>query len=194
MRIVFNHFDAGMTIPVGDYIGNRKMAKYYNREAQAAMVSIGTLLNKNRPDHDTPIFYAVGLIEHVGFDIQKISVHSVGDQGRFSTKAFIEKGMMQISPLTQFKVLYNMTLCFISIEYGLQGDNAVVYSSATGLLKNALYSNTTSEVIIGAGKIYADNSVESGFAMISKQELAELPSFDYDTEAIELFKFLYNRH
>jgi hypothetical protein len=193
VRIVFNHFDADMTIPVCDYIGNRKMAKYYNREAQAAMVSIGMLLNKSHPDPDTPIFYSVGLIEHVGFDIQKISAHSVDEHGRFSTKAFIEKGMMQISPLTQFKVLYNMTLCFISIEYGLTGDNAVVYSSATGLLKNALYSNTTSEVIIGAGKIYADNSVESGFAMISKQELAGLPSFDFDTEAIELFKYLYIR-
>ena len=83
-----------------------------------------------------------------------------------------------------------MTLCFISIEYGLQGDNAAIYASAAGLLNNALYCNANNNIIIGSGKIYADGSVESGFALISKTEVSEIPTFDSDTEAIDMFKYL----
>lgn len=193
MKVVFNHFDANEIIPVNDYVQNRKMVKYYNREAQAALVSIAMLLDKKLPDPYTPIFYAVGIAEHEEFDINKIAVHSVDESGHFSNKAFIEKGMMQISPLTQFKVLYNMTLCFISLEYGLKGDNAAIYASAAGLIINAVYSNGNSEIIIGSGKIYADASVEAGFAHISKQELSELPSFDSQVEGIDLIKYLKKR-
>jgi hypothetical protein len=190
MKVVFNHFDANIAIPVYDHIQNRKMAKYYNREAQAALVSIGKLIEDQNIDPFTPIFYAVGIIENEEFDINKIASCSVDDAGKFSNQAFIEKGMLQISPLTQFKVLYNMTLCFISIEHGFKGDNAVIYSSAFGLINNALYSNGADDVYIGAGKIYADGSVESGFALISKEELGKLPAFDSEMEAIELFKYL----
>lgn len=194
MKIVFNHYDANTAIPVNDYIRNRKMAKYYNREAQAALVSIGMLLENKPIDPCTPLFYAVGIIEHEEFDIKKIAVHSVDESGSFSNKAFIEKGMMQISPLTQFKVLYNMTLCFISIEYGLKGDNAAIYASAAGLINNAVYSDGDAEILIGSGKIYSDGSVDAGFAMLSKNELDELPPFDSHIEAIELFKYLKNRN
>lgn len=190
MKVVFNHFGANEAIPVFDYVQNRKMAKYYNREAQAALVSIGMLLDKQPPHPYTPIFYAVGIIEHEEFDINKIAVHSVDGGGHFSNKAFIETGMMQISPLTQFKVLYNMILCFISIEYGLKGDNAAIYASAAGLVNNALYSNGNPEIIIGSGKIYADGSVDGGFALITNKELAQLPTFEPHVEAIDLFKYL----
>ena len=81
-----------------------------------------------------------------------------------------------------------MTLCFISIEYGLQGDNAAVYSSAQGLVMNALYASYTENVIIGAGKIYANGLVESGFARVSKKELENMITSDFEMEAITLFK------
>lgn len=191
MQVVFNHFDIHTPIPVNDYIVNRKMAKYYNREAQAAMVTIGMLLNGQKPDPYIPLFYAVGIIEHEEFDIQKIASHSSDESGKFSTKEFIEKGMMQISPLTQFKILYNMTLCFISIEHGFKGDNAVIYSSAAGLINAGIYA-LSENVILGSGKIDSKGNVASGFAAISKSELAALPSFSSDDEAIEIFKFLKN--
>jgi len=193
MKVVFNHFEANENIPVYDYIRNRKMAKYYNREAQAAFVSIGMLLKNLTLEYSTSLYYAVGIIEHEEFNINKIAIHSVDESGQFSNKSFIEKGMMQISPLTQFKVLYNMTLCFISIEYNLHGDNAAIYSSAKGLLNYALHSDNTENILIGTGKIYADGSVESGFAFASQVEINDLwrlPQFNSDTEAIELFKYL----
>jgi hypothetical protein len=140
------------------------------------------------PGADSPIYYATGIVEHEEYDLDKIARNSVDDAGHFSNQLFIEKGMMQISPLTQFKVLYNMTLCFISIEYGLKGDNAALSSTAQGLIISALYSNHTEDIIIGAGKVYADGLVESGFAWVSKEELEGMKGNDFEREAIELFK------
>jgi hypothetical protein len=188
MKKVFNAFSPGESIPVIDYITNRKLAKYYNRETQAALVTSGMLFKEDRPEKNTPIFYATGIVECEEYDLDKIARNSLNESGNFSNQLFIEKGMMQISPLTQFKVLYNMTLCFISIEYGLQGDNAAVYSSAQGLVMNALYSTYTENVIIGAGKIYANGLVESGFARVSKKELENMITSDFEMEAIVLFK------
>lgn len=194
MKHIYTHYKADEAIPVKSHVKNKKMVKYYNREAQAALVSVNKLFDNKVPNTEIPIFYAVGVIEHSEFDIKKVASNSIDDNGNFNNEAFIEKGMMQISPLTQFKVLYNMTLCFISIEYGITGDNAVVYSSAEGLINNALYANEENEVLIGAGKLYEDGSVSSGFALISKNELEELPTFDSDTEAIEIFKYLQNNN
>lgn len=190
MKVVFNTFSADNPIPVNDYISNRKMAKYYNREAQAALVTIKMLLGDIKPEPTTPIFYAVGLIEREEYDINKIAASSKDENGLFSDEIFLKNGMAQISPITQFKILYNMTLCFISIEYGFTGDNAVIYASANGLINNAAYSISDGNIIIGTGKIYADGSVKSGFALTTKQEMQTVPLFDTDLEAIELFKFL----
>jgi len=185
---VFNSFAPFETIPVNDYIKNRKLAKYYNRETQAALVTAGMLFKENMPEKNTPIFYATGIVEREEYDLNKIAHHSLDESGHFSNRFFIGKGMLQISPLTQFKVLYNMTLCFISIEHGLQGDNAAIYSSAQGLVMNAMYSTYADKVIIGAGKVYANGIVESGFARVSKKELEGMAGVDFEMEAIELFK------
>ena len=180
-------------IPVNDFVKNKKMAKYYNRETQAAMVTVGMLLKGIELSPTTPIFYATGIVEHEEYDLHKIAINSVDESGLFSNQLFIEKGMAQVSPLTQFKILYNMTLCFISIEYGLKGDNAALFSSASGLITNAIYATNSDLVIIGSGKVYADGSIESGFAYMNKEELEALPSFHSMTESIELFKSLKNK-
>jgi hypothetical protein len=190
MVFSFNTYSIDENIPVNDYIKNKKMAKYYNRETQAAFVSFGKVFKESKIDRDTPIYYATGVVEHELFDLNKIAINSVDDNEHFSNQLFIEKGMQQVSPLTQFKILYNMTLCFISIEYGLNGDNAAIYASASGLLNNAKYSNNKDQVIIGAGKVYSNGTVESGFAVISANELDQLPFINPDDEAIEIFKFL----
>ncbi len=193
MRLSFNTFPADSVIPVNDFVKNRKMAKYYNRETQAAMVTVGMLLKGIDISPITPIFYATGIVEHEEYDLHKIASNSVDESGQFSNQLFIDKGMAQVSPLTQFKILYNMTLCFISIEYGLKGDNAAVFSSASGLITNAVYSTHQDFVIIGSGKVYADGNIESGFAYLNKEELEALPSFNSMTESIELFRYLQNK-
>jgi hypothetical protein len=190
MKFVFNNFSPQDTIPVGDFLKNKKLSKYYNRETQAAMVTVGTLL-KDYPIHEEmPLFYSTGIVEFEEFDLTKIAEVSTGADEKFSPADFVEKGMSVISPLTQFKVLYNMTLCFISIEYGFKGDNAALYCSAEGLLRNALYANKNEEIIIGAGKIYNDRRVESGFALVSKTEIQDLMQQIPEGEAISIFKKL----
>ena len=193
MKVVFNKFAPDEEIPVLDYIRNRKMLKYYNREARAALVTIGMLFREYTPNEDTPLFYSVGKVENDEFDIHKIARNSRDAAGRFSNQEFVEKGMMQISPLTQFKVLYNMILCYISIEHQLTGDNAVLYSSASGLLNYALCSPTGDEILIGTGKVSTEGGVESGFAAVTKSEILGLPMLNPGEEATVLFQHLVNQ-
>ena len=82
-----------------------------------------------------------------------------------------------------------MPLCFVSIEYHLTGDNAVIYSSAQALLLQVRYSRTNGDILIGAGKVYADGKTESGFALVTKSDLARL-SYPGNVEAIEIFRDL----
>ena len=190
MKVSFNSFPKESIIPVCDYVNNRKLVKYYNRETQAAMVTVGMLLEGINLSSDTPIFYATGIVEHEEYDLHKIAANSIDATGLFSNQLFIMKGMAQVSPITQFKILYNMTLCFISIEYGLKGQNAVIYSSASGLITNAIYASDRDPVIIGAGKVNYDGSIESGFAFLTRTELMTIPAFNSNDEGIEVFKYL----
>lgn len=190
MKFVFNTFGPGENIPATSYIKNKKLAKYYNRETQAAMVTVGMLLKDEMVEPEMPLFYSTGIVEFEEFELNKIAEVSLGDDGKFSPTSFVEKGMSVISPLTQFKVLYNMTLCFISIEYGLTGDNAALYGSASALLSNALLANKDERIIIGSGKIFSDGSVNSGFALLTKKEITELLENVPDNEAIYIFKKL----
>ncbi len=187
-QLIFNTFQRDEIIPVGNFIKNKKLAKYYNRETMSALVSIGSLLANKTLDIYTPVFYSTGILEHEEYELDKIAINSTDEDGEFSSKLFIDKALAAISPLTQFKVLYNMTLCFVSIEHGLKGDNAAIYSSASALLTNALYSNAKHEIIIGAGKVYQNGSVETGFAIVTKDEIKNSPFLNSDTDAIEIFR------
>jgi len=193
MKFVFCQFEKNQTIPVTDYVSNKKLVKYYNRETQAAMVCVGMLLKDIKLNPDTPIFYGVGVVDNEEFELDKIANASADANRKFNNQLFIEKGMPSISPLTQFKVLYNMTLCFISIEYGLKGDNAAIYSSAGGLLTNALYSGVENEMLVGAGKIYDTGKVETGFALLTVKEIESIPYLTSNEPAIEIFKELQKR-
>ncbi len=164
------------------------MAKYFNREASSAMVSAGKLLRDIKVTSETPIYYATGIVEYEDYGLNNIVINCSDENGNFSQKLFIEKSLPSISPLSQFKVLYNMPLCFISIEYNLKGDNAVIYSSAFGLLTQALYAPVEEPIIIGAGKTYADGKVETGFALISKKHILNSPFLHSSADAIEIFR------
>lgn len=190
MTISFERYGPTEQIPVLNYLKNKKMNKYYNRETAAGIVCFSKLEEMRQIAPGTPAYYATGVVEHEDFGLAKVVDSSMGEDGGFSQRNFVENGMQSISPLTQFKVLYNMPLSFISIEKGLTGDNAVVYASARALVDYALHSPIDGDILIGAGKVYADGSVESGFALVDKSLLAALPVYDDETEAIEIFKYL----
>lgn len=187
MKAVFNVYQAGQAIEVGRYLKNKKQAKYFNRETAAAIAGVGRLQEATRIVDDTPFYYATGLLEYEDYGLKDIYLNSRGDDGRFSQQLFMGKGLQTVSPLNQFKVLQNMPLSFVSIEFGLSGENAVIYSSAFGLLMYALNSPGKREVLIGASKVYADGKVESGFALLDRSKLESLIGRGYSGEAIEVF-------
>lgn len=189
MQVVFESFGQAEEIKALAYLKNRKLNKYFNRETAAAIVCMGKLTDGKELPADIPFYYATGVIEHEDYGLAAVAGSSKKADGSFSQKLFVEQGMAGVSPLTQFKVLYNMPLCFVSIEYKLTGDNAVIYASSQALLLQARYSQASGDILIGAGKVYNDGRTESGFALVKKSELAGL-NYPGNIEAIEIFRDL----
>jgi hypothetical protein len=186
MNSILNYYAPGDKIPVERFLKERKLAKYFSRETAAAVVSLGELLQRTPADKAAPAYYGMGVVDHESFGLDAIAAASAGEGGGFSQKLFVEEGFMSVPPLNQFKVLYNMPLCFASIVFGLTGDNAVIYSSAAGLLRQALLAPSF-PVLLGAGKSYTDGSVRACFALAGREELEALLPLAGDKEAIEIF-------
>lgn len=188
MKIVFDTYGNGEDIPVLGYLINRKMMKYLNRESMAAIVALGKLHEITAIDTDIPCYYATGMLEYEDYGLDDIMAASRDSDGHFSPRLFIDKGIAAVSPLNQFKVLQNMPLSSASINFGLTGDNAVLYSSAGFLLLQALCAPGDGPVLIGAGKAYRDSSVACGFAQVERKELEGSPWLDSGDEAVEMFR------
>jgi len=189
MKMIYKKYELHEDIPVRSVLNNKKLVKYFNRETSAGIVCLAELLKDTVINPETPIYYETGLIEYEDFGLDTI-VETCIEDGKFSQQAFVEKGMSSISPLTQFKILLNMPLCFFSIENNLTGDNAVVYSSASGLLVHAYLADTEEEIILGAGKVNPDGSVESGFALLKPYEINKIRNNFESKEGIEIFRYL----
>lgn len=188
MKIALESHSPGAAIPVQQHLRNRKLAKYFNRECAAALVTCSKLLQGRSIDPHTPFYYETGVMEFEDLGLDAIAKASVDEQGEFSQRLFIEHGTKAVPPLTQFKALYNMPLCLTAIELGLIGDNAVFYASWRGLWLQALSAPTEQEILLGCGKVHRDGSVESGFALATRAELEHLPLPAADGEAIEMFR------
>jgi len=191
MKVIFDFFDAGSSIPARDYVRKKKMVKYFNRLSAAAMVTFGKLAKEITLHPDTPIYYATGPLTHgeTTYFLEMCEIF-ISASEPFSNKIFMESALPKMSPLHEFGVLYNMPVCFISIEYGLVGDNASLCCGAAALLEQAKYSPHDGDMILGAGKLYPDGKIESGFASLTKTELGSIPQFSWDQDAIELFRAL----
>jgi hypothetical protein len=191
MRLAYSTYKPADTIPIDPYLKNKKLKKYFNRETGAAIATIGRLLSLATVDPpSTPLYYVTGLLEYEDYGLDAIARNSLGSDSRFSLRRFIDTGIAGISPLNQFKVLLNMPLCFIAIEHGFRGDNAVIYSSVFGLLTCALFGPECKSLIIGSGKTFADGTVETGFALTDKEELHTLKVRNPQEEAFLLFREL----
>lgn len=188
MNVAFSTFAHGETIPVFDYLKDRKLAKYFSRETEAAIVCLGKLLKDVEIPSGIPVYYATGITEYEDYGLPGMARNSTDATGRFSTELLIRKGFAEVPPITQFKLLCNMPLCFLSLNYGLTGDNAVIYSAASALLCQALCAPVESPILLGAGKSRADGSVEAGFAAASKDEISSSQFLSSSAEAVEIFR------
>lgn len=187
MRIVYKKYTASDEIPVYDYVQQRKLVKYYTRETMAAVVAAAELLAGCEVRNDMPFFYSTGETEVMDFYTGSCKTYAVRNT-TFNTPRFIEDVVPTISPLSQFKMMRNMTHCFVSIEHGLKGDNAALLFSASGLLYSALLCGYDGMVLIGAGRMYADGAVECGFASLHPADLANHRLLGSADEAIEFFR------
>ncbi|HAK59829.1 MAG TPA: hypothetical protein DCO77_05525 [Nitrospiraceae bacterium] len=191
MKVVFESHDTGAPIPVQEYLKNKKLAKYFNREAAAAVICATKLIRESSVGAETPFYYETGRMEFEDLGLDRITDASLDEQGNFSQRLFIEKGTKAVMPLTQFKALYNMPLSLVSIEHGLIGDNAVIYASARGLLIQALHAPVEKKILLGCGKVHRDGRVESAFTLANKEEIVNSPFLGSDGEGIEMFRSWY---
>jgi len=187
MKTVFDIYPPGAPIPVQQHVKNRKLVKYFNRETAAAVVACSKLLQGMSLDRETPFYYETGVMEFEDLGLNAIADASVDEEGRFNQRLFVEKGTRAVPPLTQFKALYNMPLSFVAIDHGLTGDNAVLYASARSLVLQGQHAPGGLPVLLGSGKVCADGTVKSGFALLDRAELAALPLPPAEGEAIELW-------
>lgn len=188
MKAIFDSYPPGAPIPVQQHVKNRKLVKYFNRETAAAVVACSKLLQGIALDPDTPFYYETGVMEFEDLGLDAIANASLDEEGCFSQRLFIDRGTKAVPPLTQFKALYNMPLSFVAIDHGLTGDNAVLYATARGLILQALHAPGDLPVLLGSGKMCADGTVKSGFALVGREELAALPLPPAQGEAIDLFE------
>lgn len=188
MKSVFVSYRGQEEIPILSFLKNRKMVKYLNRETMAAIVAVGTLSRSVPLPPEIPFYYATGMLEYEDYGLRDIVAACRDEEGRFSPKRFVEDGIRAVSPLNQFKVLQNMPLSFASINFGLTGDNAVIYSSAGALLRQALCAPGDGPVLVGAGKAYRDGRVESGAAVVRKEWIEASPWAQSEAEGIDIFR------
>lgn len=188
MKLIFESYAADEPVPVADFVRNRKLIKYFNRETAAAIVAARRLLEGACVAPDVPFYYETGVMEFETLGLEAIAAGSVDAEGRFDQQRFVELGTKAVPPLTQFKALYNMPLSFVAIENALVGDSAVVYASARALLDQALMAPGDAEVLLGCGKVHADGRVEAAFALASRDEIALQAQRPWDGEAISMFR------
>jgi hypothetical protein len=191
MNAIYRIYLPGDEIPVYDHVKNRKLVKYYTRETMAAVVTLAQFLEGKTVPSDRPFFYSSGETETLDF-YREICNRYAGVKDKFSSKGFIDNIVPTISPLQQFKMMRNSTFCFLSIEHGLKGDNALFLASASGLLYSAILAETEGPVLIGAGKQHADGTVECGFAEVVPGELVKHPLLGSDDDALAIFKTPYH--
>jgi hypothetical protein len=187
MNTIYHKYLPQEEIPVFDYVSKRKLVKYYTRDTMAALVCMGQLFKEKRPSPETPFFFSTG--ENEMMDIYKEVCRTFAEKKiEFTPPQFIEKGIPTISPVSNFKMMRNMAHCFISIEYGLKGDNAALLGSISGLLTSALLSEGDGPIIVGASKLHADNTAEAGISLLTSREVEGHPMLNSQEESISFFR------
>jgi len=188
MKLIFESYAADEPVPVAEFVRNRKLMKYFNRETAAAIVAARRLLDQVELVPDTPFYYETGVMEFENLGLEAIAAGSVDAAGLFDQQRFVELGTKAVPPLTQFKALYNMPLSFVAIENALVGDSAVIYASARGLLDQALVAPVDGPVLLGSGKVYADGRVEAAFALPGREDILRQSRRSWEGEAIAMFR------
>ena len=184
MTSIYRCYSSDEAIPVAPRLKKRKLLKYYSREAMAAVLaSIEFLEGRSLPPR-IPFYYASAYVENMRCLEEVFNRLDVYPDHVFDARRFL----LSTPPPVNFKMMRNMVPCFVSIENGLTGDNNFIVDSASALLYAALTAPGEGPVLIGAGYLHADESVETGFALVKPASLAGHPLLGTDAPAIEIFR------
>jgi len=182
MKVIYHQYAPGEVIPVQPRLHRRKLFKYYNEEAMASVLSAAELFDEAEIPASTPFYYASAETEAIPCFREVFEKYGAPES--FDAPRFLAS----FAPQNIFKMMRNMVPCFVSIEHGLTGDNAVIIDSASALLYAALTAPGDGPVLIGAGSLHADKSVEAGFALVRPEELTRHPLLGTDAPAIQFFR------
>ncbi len=114
------------------YLNEAKMVRLMNRDAQMAVVAARLALENAgikarsayRPD-EIALFGATGLAGLPLGEVAPLITASTGSNGLFDLDLFGRLGLKAVRPILSFKILSNMPFCFVSINEGIQGPNAI---------------------------------------------------------------------
>ncbi len=163
----------GSTEPIAlkEYLRLKKWAKYYDRRSAGALVVLARLLAGRQIDPRTPIHWALGDLEFQDYGLETIREKSRDEAGTWSSERFAREGMHSVSPLTQFKVLYNMPLCLAAMELDLVGENSVTHGLDEGMLVSAVATAWEGDMILGATRCRADGGIDCVAALARRDEI-----------------------
>ncbi|MBF0106526.1 MAG: hypothetical protein HQM16_14520 [Deltaproteobacteria bacterium] len=119
------------SIPLRDFLKNKKMKKFMGRQDELALVAAGRAIEASGIDeeslkHQTGIYLAVGYIPFEEEDFNILAANSE-EAGVFSMKKLSTDGFSSMHPFLTFRCLPNMPLFHISVNYGITGPYFISY-------------------------------------------------------------------
>lgn len=130
-------FDCHVCATVRDFdptpfVSEPKMIRLMNRDAQLAVVAArralaqaGVRVGTDYARDEIGIFGAAGMAGLALGEVAPLLRASVTPDGRFDLNRFGQAGRRAVSPTLSFKILPNMPVCFVAINEGIQGPNAI---------------------------------------------------------------------
>jgi 3-oxoacyl-[acyl-carrier-protein] synthase II len=115
-----------------DYVSELKTIRLMNREAQLAVAAARLALRdanltvgREYLAEDIGLFGATGLAGLPLPEVMPLIRASSAADGRFDVTRFGGAGLKAVSPILSFKILGNMPICFVAINEGIKGANAI---------------------------------------------------------------------
>jgi 3-oxoacyl-[acyl-carrier-protein] synthase II len=130
-------FDCPVCAQVADFQAQSfasevKTVRLMNRDAQLAIAAARMALRNanlgvggDYSSEEIGIFGATGLAGLPVKEIAPLIRASSGEDRRFDLNRFGEAGLKAVSPILSFKILGNMPICFVAINEGIKGPNAI---------------------------------------------------------------------
>ena len=129
------------------YISEAKLMRLMGRDSQLAVAAArmalkdaGVTSGITYAAEDICLFGATGLAGLALREVEPLLRVSSGPSGQLDPSRFGDAGLRAVSPILSFKILSNMPLCFVSINEGIKGRNAI-YSPWEGQGARASRSN-----------------------------------------------------